>query len=61
MDPNANLAAIAQALAEEDTETATEYALALRRWLRRGGDQPDWTAYPSARTFYDETTSGADA
>jgi len=61
MDPNANLAAMAEALAEGNTETATEYAFALRRWLRSGGDQPDWSAYPSARTFYDETTSGTDA
>ncbi len=44
MDPDAALALLLQAIADEDRDAAIEHVEALAQWLRRGGHLPSMEA-----------------
>ena len=55
MDPNATLALMKDAWIEGDFEVAFDCYQDLKSWFVAGGFQPNWSDYPFAEAYYNET------
>lgn len=52
MDPNTALAGLQFHIDNEDWEEVLDVAYDLSDWIRAGGFEPDWSAYPEATDFF---------
>ena len=52
MDPNQALEDLDYFMHSGDRDDALDAAYALSYWIRMGGFEPDWSAFPEATDFF---------